>query len=223
VTPAPAELYADALSHGPLYLRAEDGARRRLPLEQWLGPLQAADVGVLDRALGPVLDVGCGPGRHVVALARRGVLAVGVDVTPAAIRYARACGATVVLGSVFAPIPGAGRWRTALLLDGNIGIGGRPVQLLGRVRGLLRPEGGVLCELDPPGSPTCSELVALEDAQGTRSAWFPWARVSVSGIERVAARVAMSLEEVWRRDGRWFAQLSGAHHTVSNNSCTASA
>src|SRR5205823_333854 len=82
------------------------------------------------RAVGPVLDVGCGPGRHVLALARRGVLAVGVDVTPAAVRYARARGAPVFRGSVFAAVPGVGHWRTALLLDGNIGIGGRPVVLL---------------------------------------------------------------------------------------------
>ena len=34
----------------------------------------AADERVLDARRGPVLDVGCGPGRHVLALARRGVL-----------------------------------------------------------------------------------------------------------------------------------------------------
>ena len=216
--PAPAELYADGLARGRLYLRTEDGTRRQLPLEDWLGPLELADAEVLDRACGPVLDVGCGPGRHVLALARRGVLAVGVDVTPAAVRYARARGASVVLASVFAPIPGAGRWRTALLLDGNIGIGGRPVELLCRLRGVLRSDGWVLCELDARGSPTRSELMALEDEAGIRSAWFAWARVSVDGIERVAARAAMSVEEVWERNGRWFAQLAPAHHTVSNSS-----
>ena len=42
----------------------------------------AADEAVLDRAQAPVLDVGCGPGRHVLALARRGHLALGVDIAP---------------------------------------------------------------------------------------------------------------------------------------------
>jgi SAM-dependent methyltransferase len=223
MTPAPAELYAMAFAERPIYVRTEDGDRRRLPLEQWLGPLAPADVGALGRVRGPVLDVGCGPGRHVLALARRGELAVGVDITPAAVRYARACGARVVRGSVFAPLPGAGRWRTALLLDGNIGIGGRPVDLLLRLGELLRPDGWIVCELDPPGSPTRSELVALEDDEGLRSAWFPWARVSADGIERIAERARMNVVHLWHQDGRWFATLRGVHHTVSNSSCTASA
>lgn len=205
---APAELYTDGLAGGALYLCAEDGTSRRLPLEQWLGPGGAADAGVLDRARGPVLDVGCGPGRHVVALARRGVLAVGVDMVPSAVRCARSRGAAVMLGSVFAPLPGAGSWRTALLLDGNIGIGGRPVELLRRVGDLLAPEGRILCELDPPGSPTRSELVALEDDRGNRSAWFPWARVSADAIRLVAAGAHMGAREIWQEDGRWFARLS---------------
>jgi SAM-dependent methyltransferase len=205
---APGELYASALERGPLHVRGEDGRRRDLPLEQWLGPPTPADACVLDRALGPVLDVGCGPGRHVLALARRGVLAVGVDVAPAAVRCARARGAAVLLGSVFAPVPGAGHWRTALLLDGNIGIGGRPIALLRRLGSLLRPDGRVLCELDAPGSPTRSELVALENEDGTRSAWFPWARMSVDGIGVATTRAGMTVEEVWHEDGRWFAELA---------------
>jgi SAM-dependent methyltransferase len=207
MTPEPGELYAAALVRGPLYLRAEDGTCRQLPLEQWLGPLGLADAGVLECARGPVLDVGCGPGRHVLALARRGVLAVGVDVTPAAVRHARARGAQVMLASVFAPLPGAGHWRTALLLDGNIGIGGRPVTLLGRLRSLLQPKGRVLCELDGPGVATRSELVALEDEHEARSTWFPWARVGVDGIEPVARRAGMNVEHTWEQDRRWFAQL----------------
>jgi SAM-dependent methyltransferase len=208
MTPAPAELYGTALSQGQLYVRTEDGTCRNLPLEQWLGPLGPADAGVLERATGPVLDVGCGPGRHILALARRGVLALGVDVTPAAVRYARSRGAAVVLGSVFAPVPGAGHWRTALLLDGNIGIGGRPVALLRRLSSLLQADGTLLCELDPPGSPTRSELIALEDHAGTRSAWFPWARVSVDAVEAVAGQAGLRADAIWRRDGRWFGQLS---------------
>ena len=210
MTATPEKFYGAALERGPLYLRAEDGTYRVVPLKQWLGPLETADAGVLDRALGPVLDVGCGPGRHVLALAQRGVLAVGVDVTPAAVRFARCRGATVLLGSVFAPVPGAGHWRTALLLDGNIGIGGRPVALLGRLRDLLRPDGRVLCELNAPGSPTRSELVALEDRDRRRSAWFPWARVSVDGIGLLASRAGMSVAETWHHDGRWFARLGAS-------------
>jgi SAM-dependent methyltransferase len=223
MTRAPAEVYGSALEGGLLYLRGEDGSRRSVPLQRWLGSPGPADARALERAVGPVLDVGCGPGRHVLALARRGVLALGVDIAPAAVRHARGRGAAVVLGSVFAPVPSTGHWRTALLLDGNIGIGGGPVALLERLRSLLRPDGFVLCELDPPGSATSCELIALEDSSGVRSTWFAWARVSVDGLALLAGRVRMEVQETWQDDGRWFTVLTVAHQTVSNSSSTASA
>ena len=221
--PAPAEVYGTALHCGVLYLRDEDGARRPLPLDRWLGPLRQVDAGVLTWAAGPVLDIGCGPGRHVLALARRGELALGVDISPAAARHARDRGAWVLLQSVFDPIPGAGHWRTALLLDGNIGIGGNPAALLLRLRALLADDGRVVCELDPPGSVTRSELMALENEAGVRSTWFAWARVSVDGVASLARRVGMRLEERWEDGGRWFAVLTVAHQMVSNSNSTASA
>jgi SAM-dependent methyltransferase len=205
--PAPTELYAHALAGRPLYLRGEDGALRVLPVERWLSPPRAADERTLARACGPVLDVGCGPGRHVLALAQRGVFALGVDIAPAAVRRARGRGAAAVLGSIFDPIPGPTRWRTALLLDGNIGIDGRPVALLRRLADLLSPDGRILCELGRPSSGTSCELVALEDASGTRSSWFGWAHVSVDDIASTAARAGMDIGEVWTDDERWFAVL----------------
>ena len=75
---------------------------------------------------GPVLDVGCGPGRFVIGLAQRGTVALGVDPAPAAVALCRSRGAPVLQKSVFDPLPGQGRWRTVLLADGNIGIGGDP-------------------------------------------------------------------------------------------------
>jgi hypothetical protein len=43
-----------------------------------------------------------------VALTRRGVPALGIDLSPAAIELARARGADVVHGSIFRDAPGAG-------------------------------------------------------------------------------------------------------------------
>jgi SAM-dependent methyltransferase len=204
----PAALFERALRGGALYVRGEDGKRLPVPLQRWLGPPSAADARVLDRAGGPVLDVGCGPGRHVLALARRGVFAIGVDIAPGAVQQARDRGATAILGSIFDPVPGARRWQTALLLDGNIGIGGRPAALLARVCELLRPAGTVLCELGPPGCPSRAELVALEDGGGVRSSWFPWARLGVDAVQGTAERAGFALEEAWEDDGRWFARLT---------------
>jgi rSAM/selenodomain-associated transferase 1 len=205
--PPPLELYARALEERSMFVRREDGGRRCVPIETWLAPPTAADRHVLDCAVGPVLDVGCGPGRHALALARRGVEAVGVDIAPAAIRRARDRGARVLLASVFDPLPGAGQWQTALLFDGNIGIGGRPVPLLARIRSLLAPGGRILCELGSPGSATRCELIALEDADGVRSTWFAWARVSVDGLPPIVERAGLQIDAVWERDSRWFAQL----------------
>ena len=111
--------------------------------------------------MGPVLDIGCGVGRHLVALQRRGVGATGVEISSRAAQIARARGGEVIEGSIF-EVPERASWGTALLLDGNIGIGGDPERLLTRVAGLLCPGGGALVELDPPRSQTRRLRLRLE-------------------------------------------------------------
>jgi SAM-dependent methyltransferase len=202
-----AELYGATLrSRGALVLRDADGGTRPLPLDVWLGAAGAVDERVLDRARGPVLDVGCGPGRHVHALARRGVLAVGIDISPAAVALARRRGATVLEASIFDRVPGAGSWCTALLLDGNIGIGGRPDALLARLAGLLARGGTVLAELDRPGSGVVRDRVRLEDGE-TVSDWFAWARVGADAVDGPARAADLRVAARWRDGGRWFAAL----------------
>jgi hypothetical protein len=61
----------------PPCLRTTDGRVLPLDLDRWLGPITPEDQAVLDLVRGPVLDVGCGPGRHVLALAERGTMALG--------------------------------------------------------------------------------------------------------------------------------------------------
>jgi SAM-dependent methyltransferase len=189
-----------------LVMREEGGDARPLPLDVWLGAAGAADERVLRRARGPVLDVGCGPGRHVHALARRGVLAVGIDISPAAVALARRRGAAVVEGSIFDRIPRAGMWRTALLLDGNIGIGGRPDALLARLAGLLTPGGTILAELDRPGTGVVRSRVRIEDGELVGN-WFAWARVGVDAVERPARAAGLRVAARWRDGARWFAAL----------------
>jgi SAM-dependent methyltransferase len=203
----PADLYSEALSGGvDLVARLDDGTAWPVDVAPWLGCASASDERLLARAYGPVLDVGCGPGRHVHALARRGILAVGVDVTPAAVALARRGGADVVHGSIFDHLPGAGTWSTALLLDGNIGIGGCPIALLGRLATMLRSGGRVLAELEAPGSGLRSGRVRLDGGART-SAPFAWARVAVDAIDEPAAVAGFGVTERWSDDGRWFAAL----------------
>ena len=204
----PIDAYAMGLSGARLTVRREDGDTARLPVQRWLGPATAADLSAVDRAEGPVLDLGCGPGRLLDALEARGVHAVGVDASPLAARLARRRGARIVEGSLFGDLPAAGRWRTALLLDGNVGIGGAPVRLLRRVRALLDGGGSALVEVDPPGTPTRVERVRLE-CEDVVSDWFAWSRVGRDGVDAIAAAAGLAVAEDWSHSGRCFVRLEG--------------
>ena len=208
MTPEAERLYAAALMRRPEPLVARDraGTATKLPTERWLAGAGPADLRLLRRARGPVLDVGCGPGRHVRALAKLGIAALGLDASPAAVRVARERGTQVVHGSVFDAVPATGGWRTVLLLDGNVGIGGDPAALLRRLADLLTDDGSVLCECDPPGRGVRAGPLRLEHARGT-SRWFPWAHVSADAVDEVAHCAELAVRARWEDAGRWFAEL----------------
>lgn len=189
-------------------LRHADGTAEPLALGRWCGSLVAGDHGVLDRCTGPTLDVGCGPGRLAAAVAWRGLPVLGVDVSYTAVAMARARGVSALRRSVFDALPAEGRWQTAVLADGNVGIGGDPVRLLSRLRGLIAPGGVVVCELESPGVVTQAGQVRIEDPDGQRSQAFGWARVSVTDITSVATECTLSPVDIWEEAGRWFALLA---------------
>jgi SAM-dependent methyltransferase len=187
-------------------IRIADGRAHALPLARWLGPVDDADRAVLAHAVAPVLDIGCGPGRHLAALAAAGYEGLGLDLSPVAVRLARARGAEAILRSVFADVPRAGTWRTALLLDGNIGIGGAPAALLARAHALVAPGGAVLVETGPPDAPTRRIRVRLE-APGAVSPWFGWATVGARGIAPLARAAGLRPGGTFAAGERWFARL----------------
>jgi SAM-dependent methyltransferase len=200
------ELYEHALAgHARPEIEHADGRRLPLAVDDWLHP-SPGDRSILDRCHGPTLDVGSGPGRLTVALAERGIPALGIDITPYAVHMARTAGALTLLRDVFDRVPGTGRWMTVLLADGNIGIGGDPAALLRRVRELLTPAGQAIVEVQAPGSPLRQEKVRLRHA-GLVSAWFPWAYVGADQIENVADQAGLSMEESWSAEDRWFVAL----------------
>jgi SAM-dependent methyltransferase len=207
---SPWSLFGRALRPGgPALVAREDGGEAgfALPIERWLASAGPHDEAVLRRARGPVLDVGCGPGRHVLALHRRGVVVLGVDPSPAAIALARRRGAAVHQGSVFAPLPDEGRWRTVLLLDGNVGIGGGPAALLRRVHALLSPGGTALVEVAPPELASRRLTVRLQRA-GEISSAFPWATLSAADAASVAGAAGFAVVECWKMGRRWFVELA---------------
>jgi len=190
------------------YAVDELGSRRRLQFDRWLSDASEDEELLLDRATGPVLDIGCGAGRHLVALSARGIEAAGVEVSSRAVKIARGRSADVVHGSVF-DLPETGAWMTALLIDGNVGIGGEPKRLLSRTAALLKPRGTALVELEPPGFETRVLNLRLE-GPGEVSEWFQWAWVGTDGIEDLAGGTGLTVSEVWPIGERWFAQLSHA-------------
>ncbi|MBM0225147.1 MULTISPECIES: bifunctional 2-polyprenyl-6-hydroxyphenol methylase/3-demethylubiquinol 3-O-methyltransferase UbiG [Micromonospora] len=206
--------FAAALDHRPgrHWLLHSDGRRSPLPVGRWHGPPEPASRAVVARCAGPTLDVGCGPGRLTLALTRAGHTAVGVDVSAQAVRLTRRRGAVAVHRDVFAPLPGEGRWAHVLLMDGNIGIGGDPVALLGRCRELVRPGGTVIVELEPPGLGLWrgrSSLASLSaDGEMRRGGAFNWARLDAVAVHEVAAVAGMVVPEVFRAGRRWFGELA---------------
>lgn len=201
------ELYGDCLHTGhETWVEYDDGGRSVLPVDRWLS-LRPGDDALLDRCIGPTLDVGCGPGRFVTELAARGHVALGIDVTPAAVDLAARAGGSVLLRDVFDPVPGTGRWQTVLLADGNIGIGGSPATLLGRVASLMARTGRVLVETGGPGG-GLRRLRARLHTGDKRSAWFDWATVGVDALPDLADQADLRVDDAWTEDDRWLATLA---------------
>jgi SAM-dependent methyltransferase len=186
-------------------LVSDCGAVIPLAVARWHASADSTERALLASLDDPVLDLGCGPGRIVAALAETGRVALGVDTSPAAVASARRKGASVLQRSVFDPLPGERRWGSALLLDGNIGIGGDPVRLLSRCEQLLRSAGSVLAEVDPPDVPTRSLTVRLESPSGA-SRWFPWAQVGADGFAKLAATAGLEPAGCVVAGRRWFAK-----------------
>ena len=201
-----AHVFASALRGHACLILDEDGASGLLPTEVWLRDADDADEGLLDLCHGPTVDIGCGPGRMAEALARRGVPVLGIDVVPEAVRLSLGRGVATLRRDVFDAVPGEGRWETALLADGNIGIGGDPVVLLERVRDLIAPTGSVVVELAPPGTGVQIRHVRLETEVG-RSAPFPWTLVGTDAIAAVAGAARMRLVSRHRFGDRFCAVL----------------
>ncbi|MFG2404880.1 class I SAM-dependent methyltransferase [Streptomyces brevispora] len=208
-----ADPYADALrnGHGPLFLRRTDGWLLPLDVERWCAGADAADLSALHRCEGPVLDIGCGPGRLVAALAARGHRALGIDVSEAAVARTQRLGGSALHRSVFEPLPGEGRWGTVLLVDGNIGIGGDPRRLLHRTASVLAP-GGLLIAETAPQDIDERVRVQLDDgrAVGARpapAAPFPWARLGTPALLRHARPLGWLTADQWESDGRPFVAL----------------
>jgi SAM-dependent methyltransferase len=179
-----------------------------MDVSRWREDANIVDLSLIEHSTGGVLDIGCGPGRMVKAAMGLGLPALGIDVSDAAVDIASEAGLTVLHASVFEPLPTEGMWQLALLLDGNIGIGGDPTALLRRCRELISDDGVVVVEVhpDPVWDHTYSGTVV--DIRGQQSACFPWAEIGRDALTVRAIDSGLRLLSAWETDGRSFCRYA---------------
>ncbi len=200
------DVYSSALRGEDCQVVGLSPIPRPLPVAAWNQAASPGDVALLAHCVGPTLDVGCGPGRMTQLLAERGHPVLGIDVVPEAVFQTRGRGVAALLRDVFDPLPGEGRWASALLADGNIGIGGDPGALLRRVVDILEPGGLVIVDLAPPGAGVETRVVRLE-TRSRQCRPFRWTVVGAEAIGLLAAPVGLTVSGVHTHGDRWFAVL----------------
>ncbi|MDD1476091.1 class I SAM-dependent methyltransferase [Arthrobacter sp. H16F315] len=211
-----AEPYARALQlgAGKLTLRPEGRHYHTEAVEfdvsGWCEDANGLERSLLASLRGPVLDVGCGPGRLLSAARSLGLQALGLDTSAEAVRRAVNRGEQALEQSVFAAVPHTGDWQSIILLDGNIGIGGSITALLRRCRQLITARGTLLVEVEADEYLDTAYPAVLEDEYGNRSEPFRWARTGGPGLAARADTGGWTVTHIQRLQGRVFYRLSPA-------------
>jgi glycosyltransferase A (GT-A) superfamily protein (DUF2064 family)/SAM-dependent methyltransferase len=199
------EMIFDRLYAGDA-VRCDGRDEHVLPLDarRWCGRADEVDHLVVSRCRGPVLDLGCGPGRMVQALNESGIPALGVDMSAVAVNRARSRGALAIQARLAERLPAEGRWTTVLLMDGNIGIGGDVRALLQRCRSLVAPAGAIIAEVDSrPGWHETRRIRLTADGSGD-GAELAWTRTGAAAVRQLAGPLGLQVVEEWSAGNRAF-------------------
>lgn len=180
---------------------AASAATTIMDVDRYTAEADAADLSVIEHSAGSVIDLGCGPGRMVRAAIVSGRFALGIDVSATAVAMAHVSGLPVLRHDINDALPLEGKWGTALLLDGNIGIGGDPRALLNRARLLVNPQGLVIVETSAGEGEERCFLAEVRDRCGRSSEPFPWAQIGAGPLTRIAAEVGLQVEARWSVGG----------------------
>jgi SAM-dependent methyltransferase len=216
VTAAPAvDLLGAAMAdfvagrQAPVWLRVAPGRRLAHELAAYFAPVTAHERALLDLVEGPVLDVGCGPARHARLLQARGLTAIGLDRSRLALGVARSLGlrhwlqADALLGRLPAV-------RTALLLDGNLGLAGTPAGarlLLRRLAGACGPGGRLLVGGRAPHDGRLRPLVVRDEYQDRVGPWRPWLQADLPAVADLGAPAGWRLERAVAAGSRYWASF----------------
>ncbi|GAA1881203.1 class I SAM-dependent methyltransferase [Williamsia serinedens] len=205
------EAFLDALRGQNSWLRLADGTRTRLPVTRWMGTSGETDDAAFDRHVatlcsGPTVDLGCGPGRLVSELIDHGVCALGVDRSAHAVDMTRRRGGIALRRSIFDELPAEGQWDHALLIDGNVGIGGDPFATVARAARLVAPGGTVVVELESGLHGVWAGSVRVE-SRAVIGPWFPWARAGVGAAREIADQTGLEVGTAHVISGRHLLEL----------------
>jgi SAM-dependent methyltransferase len=124
--------------------------RRDEPAHRELVERTAGELANVVAPPGPVVDLGCGPGAHALALARRGYDVVGVDGSPRMVEVARARAArdevdvTFDVHDVGAPLRFADASLGGVLASLVLQHLSHPAAFVAEIRRCLRPGGHLL-------------------------------------------------------------------------------
>ena len=181
-----------------------------MDVARWNADADLADLTLLRAATGPLLDIGCGPGRMVRAARQVGLEVLGIDVSPTAVAIAREAGLPVMLGSIFDAVPREGAWQTVLLVDGNIGIGGDVRALLRRCMQLVADGGDIVVELHDYRDKHDVYTAHLVGTDGGLSEIFPWAQIGINPMVDLCVELGLRFRQAWDSSGRTFCRLATA-------------
>lgn len=124
--------YEDVMNGGAgaLTIERDDGYTDEMSVAGYFGPFEGwapIEKQAIGLARGRVLDIGCGPGRHLLHLQEKGHEVVGIDNSPKAIDIVRKRGAkdarVVELDEIG---PELGVFDTVLMFGNNFGLVGDP-------------------------------------------------------------------------------------------------
>jgi SAM-dependent methyltransferase len=181
---------------------------------------------VAEHAVGRVLDVGCGAGRHALYLQEHGREVVGIDVSPLAIEVCRRRGLRDARHMSVEEVDASlGSFDTVLMLGNNLALLGSAAgakRILKRLHGVVVPGGRLIGEtLDPyeSGDPDHLAYHAENRSEGRmggqirmrvrykkyRSPWFDYLFLSREELEELLEGTGWRLKEIIAKSGPGYA------------------
>jgi SAM-dependent methyltransferase len=188
------------------------------------GQLASLDALSLDRCRGRVLDVGAGAGRHSLALQKRGIEVVAIDVSPICSALCTERGVREVRTFSVMSLDSAaplGLFDSIFFGMQTIGVAGgvKPLEkLLRRLQNCLHPGGELIVDSSALREPwegdaednaaSRGEIVLSTRYRGWRGEAFPWLYLAEEDLRKIARRAGYEMEVLARVEaGEYLAAL----------------